>query len=484
MRRFVALVFLVAGLACLAAGYAAPARAQSDERFAALLTLDDTIQPVSSGFLRRGIDQAVEQGAQFIVVRLDTPGGLLDSTREMVSAILSSPIPVVVYVSPQGAHAASAGTFITAAAHVAAMAPTTNIGAASPVGSGGEDLPDTLKSKATEDAASLMRSIAAERGRNADALEATIFEATSYTASEALDEGIIDIVAANTDDLLAQLDGRTVELEGGETVTLDTSGIELREISQNAVEQFLGVVARPDIAFLLLTLGGILIVIEMLNPGVIVPGTFGAIALALGLLGVANLPVNWVGVGLIGLAMFLFFLELQSPGLGIFIVGGAISFILGAFLIFGDFGAPSLPSAPSFGVSLWLIAVIAALLLGIVFLLLRAVRQARRTPEYHLGGGSLVGKVGVAATDLNPRGSVQIASELWSAASDTGEKIVKGEEVIVLEMEGLTLKVFKASASPLDLPLSSRTDGGNGAVPPPSQTEEESESAPPSESKR
>ncbi|MGH2543720.1 MAG: NfeD family protein, partial [Ardenticatenaceae bacterium] len=289
-------------------------------------------------------------------------------------------------------------------------------------------------------------SIAAQRGRSAAALEATIFDAKSYTADEALEADIIDIVASDMDDLLNQLDSMTIAL-GGESVSLDTSGIEIREINPNAIESFLDVIANPNVAFLLLTLGGVLIIIELLNPGVILPGTFGTIALALGLLGAANLPVNWIGVGLIGLAMVLFFFELQAPGLGVFVIGGAVSFLLGAFLLFGGISAPPLPDAPSFRVNLWFIGLVAAAMLGVVFFLLRAVREAKKAPEYHLGGGSLVGKVGVAVTPLNPRGTVQVAGEQWSAASDNGEGIEKGEEVIVLETEGLTLRVFRAHES-------------------------------------
>ena len=219
MKRYIAPILIILGLISLFAAYGSPARAQStDGRFAAFLDLDTAILPNSANFLSRGIDQAVDEGAELIIIQLDTPGGLLDTTRDMVSSILQSEIPVVVYVAPAGARAASAGTFITAAAHIAAMDSATNIGAASVVGSGGEDLPDTLKSKVTEDVAAFIRVIAEERGRNADVLQSTVLEAKSFTAKEALENNIIDIVADDIDDLLSQINGMTVELEQGNNV--------------------------------------------------------------------------------------------------------------------------------------------------------------------------------------------------------------------------------------------------------------------------
>ena len=445
MRHLVALTLVVLGFGGFAASQglqAASASASVAGPHAAVLTIDGAIDPISAKFLSRGLDVATEGEAQFLIVALDTPGGLLSSTRKMVEDILAADIPVVVYVSPSGARAASAGTFIAAAAHVAAMAPTTNIGAASPVGGGGEDLPETLKSKATQDAAAFLRSIAETRGRNSEALEKTVLSATSYSASEALDDNIIDLIASDIDDLLAQLDGRLVDLTGGEVV-LETEGLSLRGIERNLLERFLGFVANPDIAFLLLSIGSLGILVEFLNPGLIVPGVGGAIALALALVAVGNLPVNWAGLGLIGIAMVLFFAELQAPGIGVFGIGGAVCFILGAFLLFGGFSPPAIPT-PSFRVSLWTIGVTSAVLVGSMLLMNRIVMQSRRA-RYPSASEALIGSTGVTTTPLDPRGTIQVASERWSAVSDSGEPIPEGEEVIVLEVEGLTLKVFKAS---------------------------------------
>ena len=440
MKHVAALFLVLLGFGGYIATQSLPAAAAGPQ--ASLITIDGTIDSVSAGYLSRGVDSATNRDSQFIIVVLDTPGGLLSSTRDMVEDILGSEIPVIVYVSPPGARAASAGTFITAAAHVAAMAPTTNIGAASPVGAGGEDLPETIKSKATQDAAAFMRSIAEERDRNADALEQTVLEAKSYSASEALEQDIIDLIAKDLEELMAQLDGRVVKIKDGEVV-LETEGVAVREIKRTPVERFLGILADPNIAFLLLTIGGLGLVVELFSPGLMGPGIIGVIALALAFVALGNLPVNWVGVGLIALAMLLFFLEMHAPGIGIFGIGGGISFVLGAFLLFGGFSPPAIPT-PSFRVNLWMIGSVSAILFGFLVLLFRTMLQARQV-SYVSPTQDLVGQTGMTATTLDPRGTVQVANEAWSAVSDSGETIPEGEAVVVWEIEGLTLKVFKAT---------------------------------------
>ena len=442
MRRIAALVLMVVGFGGFLVGIGlAPLEAQGGPH-ADTITIDGNIDPISAGYLARGIDKAHDDGAQLVFVILDTPGGRLDSTRDMVEKILGSEIPVVVYVSPPGSHAASAGTFIVAAAHVAAMAPATNIGAASPVGVSGEDLPETIKSKATQDAAAFIRDIAEERGRNADALEQTVLNAISYSSLEALDNNLVDIIAEDMDDLLAQLDGRRVEIGEG-TYVLETDRLEMRRIEPTLVEQFLGFLADPNVAFLLLSLGGLGIWIEFLSPGLMGPGIVGVIALSLALVAMGNLPVNWAGVALIVVAMGLFFLESQAPGIGVFGITGAVSFVLGGFLLFGGIRPPPIPS-PSFRVSLWVLGGVSGVLFAYLVFLLRSLVQARKA-RYPSGTQRLVGEVGVATTALDPRGSVQVASELWSAVSDSGKPIPEGEEVVVMDIDGLTLKVFKAS---------------------------------------
>ena len=439
MRHVAALLLALVGFGGYAVAQSLPAAAVA-EAHATLLSIDGNIDPISAGYLSRGIDAATEDGSQFVILLLDTPGGLLDSTKDMVAKILASSIPVVVYVAPPGAQAASAGTFITAAAHVAAMAPSTNLGAAALVGPGGEELPETIKSKATQNAAAYIRSIADERGRNSDALERTVLSAASYTATEALESDIIDIVAADVEELLGKLDGMAVELAAGEVV-LKTQDLALRIINRNPVERFLGFLADPNVAFLLLSLGGMGILIEFLSPGLIFPGVGGVIALALAFVAVGNLPVNWVGVGLIIFAIVLFFFEFQAPGIGIFGVGGAISFILGGFLLFGGLEAPAIPT-PGIRVNIWLVGGAATLMFGLMTFLVREMRAARQTGSTgSTTAPTLVGQVAVASTDLAPRGTVRVAGEYWSAVSDSGEALREGAEVEIVDVEGLVVRV-------------------------------------------
>ena len=407
-------------------------------RHAALVEVDGVIEPVTVRFLSRAIDDTAEDGAEVLIVRLDTPGGLISSTREIVEEVLAAQIPVVVHVAPAGAQAASAGTFITAAAHVAAMASATNIGAAAPVGSGGEDLPETLESKATQDAAAFIRSIGERTGRNPEALAETVLKARSYSASEALEEGIVDLLAEDAGELLHSMDGMRVEV-GGREVVLETADLEIRKTGRTALESFLGLIANPNIAFLLLSLGGLGILIELLSPGLLGPGILGVIALALAFVAFGNLPVNWIGVGLILMAMALFFIEMQAPGVGIFGVGGALSFIVGAFLLFGGFEPHPIPT-PSFRVSMWMIGGVSAVLFAGLVLLFRAMADSRRA-AYESPSGNPVGKLGTTLTSLGPQGSVRVAGETWSAVSATGEPIAEGAEVVVVEMDGLTVKV-------------------------------------------
>ena len=442
MKHLMALVLVLLGFGGAVVSQGLPVALAADPH-GSLLEIDGAIQPMSARYLSRGLDAATNDGAQLLIVLLDTPGGLLSSTRDMVETILASDIPVVVYVSPSGAQAASAGSFVTAAAHIAVMAPVTTIGAASPVGVGGEDLSETLKSKATQDAAAFMRDIARERGRNVEALEQAVLEAKSYSASEALEINVIDLIARDLEDLLAQLDGRTVQLKEGSTV-LKTANLGIRRIEQTPLERFLGLVADPNIAFLLLSLGTLGIFIEFMHPGLLMPGIAGVIALALAFVAMGNLPVNWVGVGLLVLSLVLLVFEMHAPGIGVFGISGVISFVLGAFLLFGGISPPPIPT-PSFRVNLWLISGVAVTMFGGLMFLLRDIMAAR-------AGGtsgpttvpSLVGLGGVATSDLAPSGSVHVAGEQWSAVSDSGEPIYEGESVMVLEAEGLKLKVFKS----------------------------------------
>ena len=419
----------------------AAAFAQPQAPHAALIEIDGPIHAISARFLERALDTAAEDGARIAIVTLDTPGGLLDSTRKMVGAIQESTVPVVVYVSPAGARAASAGTFIAVSAHVAAMAPVTNIGAAAPVAGDGEDLPDTVAAKATQDAAAFMRQIAETRGRNAEALTDTILKATAYSATEAVENNVVDLIAQDLDDLLRQIDGRTVDVRGADVV-LDTAGLEIRPVSRTPVESFLGFIANPNISFLLFVIGSIGLVVEIFSPGLIGPGVVGILCLALAILAFGYLPVNWVGVALLVFAAVLFFLELQAPGVGIFGVVGVISFLIGAFFLFGGFSAPPIPT-PSFRVSIWLMGGVGAALAGLTVVSIRFLAADRRT-VYVSPSANLIGRTGTVMTALDPKGSVQVIGETWTAVTQSDRPIEAGKEVEVLEVDGLTLRVSES----------------------------------------
>jgi membrane-bound serine protease (ClpP class) len=410
-----------------------------------ILTVNGPITPVSARYLARGIDKAAVDRVRLAVIKLDTPGGLLSSTRDMVESILSAKIPVAVYVSPPGARAASAGTFITAAANFAVMAPGTNIGAASPVAAGG-DLPKTMAKKINEDTAAFIRSIAEKRSRNAQALEATVTRALSYSAREAVQKKVVDFIARDLGDLLAQLDGRTAETASG-SVVLSTKDASFQEIEQTALEGFLDVIANPNLAFLLLTIGGVGLLVEFLTPGFIGPGVIGGIALGLAVLGMGHLPVNWVGVALILFAMVLFYLEVQVAGIGIFGIGGVICFVLGAFLLFGDIlRTPDIPE-PSFQVRLWVIGVTTGSLVVSLGSFLYFVVAAGGSETGYISRSQkvLVGQEGVAVSDLAPSGKINVGDVEWTATSDTGDLIRQGEGVRVVGIYGDVLKVSSHS---------------------------------------
>ena len=440
LRIAVTLVFLGFGLLVFAP---VRAMAQDEDPHVALVSIDGAIDRLSARFLSRGIRQASSSGAQLVVVTLDTPGGFLSSTRDMVVSMLSAEIPVAVYVSPPGARAASAGTFITAAANFAVMAPGTNIGAASPIAAGGADLPETLAKKINEDTRAFIRSIAVARGRNSQALEETVTIARSYSAAEAIELNVVDIIAADLADLLVQLDGRTAQTASG-PVVLRTKNADVREIKRTLLEMFLGVLADPNLAFVLLTIGGLGILAEFLTPGFIGPGVVGAIALALAFLGMGQLSVNWIGAGLILFAMVLFFLEAQEAGIGIFGIGGVISFLLGAFLLFGGYFSTPDISEPGSGVSLWLIGGFGGGMGVVLVTFLYLLRPTgSSTGDYSRSGQGPASQVAVVVSDLDPMGKVRIGEEEWDATTDLQGAIPEGEEVRVLEAYGGVLKVAR-----------------------------------------
>ena len=423
-------------------GLVGSALAQSGSPQALTLEIDGVINPVKVRYLERALQEAQNSDADFLIIRLNTPGGLLDSTRKMVEMQLESEIPTVVYVAPRGSQAGSAGTFLVAASNVAVMAPGTNIGAATPVSSSGQDLNETLANKITNDAAALIRSLAEERDRNAESLEETVRQGSSFTAPEAVDLGMVDFIAADEGELLDRLHGIEVTTTLG-AVILDTDRLKVVPLEKNLLEHFLEFLADPDVAFLLLTIGGLAVVVELFNPGMIVPGVVGAILLILAFLALGSLPVNWAGAALIVLAMALGFLETQVPGFGVLGVAGIICLLLGGFLLFAQFGDPS-PTLEPVSVSPWLIVGTAAALGGGLLYLLWTIRKSQKE-EYGEDSVVHLGKVGTVVTELSPRGIVRMEDGNWTAVSDDDRVIGVGEKVIVVGVNDLILTVIPFS---------------------------------------
>ena len=438
-------LFLLCSVLALLLGMAGPlagtAFAQSaGEPHALVINVDGVINPVKERFIRRAIDEAEESGATILIIRLDTPGGLLTSTREIVELLLGSPVPTAVYVSPSGARAGSAGTFLTAAANFAVMAPGSNIGAATPVSGSGQDLDETLASKVENDAAALIRSIAQERGRNAELLEKTVREAASYSSQEAVEGNVVDFIADDIEGLLAQIDGLTADTSEGQ-IEMESLGITSREFEKSFLESLLEFLSDPNVSFLLFTLGGLGIIIELFNPGLLVPVIVGVICLILAFVGVGNLPVNWAGVALILLAIALGAGEVVVAGFGVLGVASAVSLIIGGLLLFAQFGESS-PTLPYIGVNRWLLVGVSVVSgTTVIYLARQAVKSRRDRPED--ATSALVGQTGSVTIAMQPRGSVRVANDTWTAMSADGSHIYAGEPVRVVSVDGLVLIVTR-----------------------------------------
>jgi membrane-bound serine protease (ClpP class) len=436
VRIALLLVFAVVGLA----GLIDPTLALAQTPHALVAEVDGIINPVRERFISRAIEQAQRDQATLLIIELDTPGGLLDSTRGIVEELLEAPLPVAVYVSPRGAQTGSAGTFITAAGHFAVMAPGTNIGAATPISGTGEDLGETLANKVTNAAAALIRSIAQARGRNQDKLEEAVLEAASYSAIEAMELNVVDFIAGDLDDLLAQLHGRTVETAAG-PYTLDASDLSQVRLDKNPLEHFLEFISDPNISFILLSIGGLGIVVEVFNPGLIAPGVVGVLSLMLAFLAFGNLPVNWAGVAFILVAIVLAILETQVASFGILGVGSIISFSVGGLLLFTQFGGGS-PTLPPVSVNRWLVGGTAGALGLTLLYVVRVIYQSRKE-GLRPTKPSLEGMIGAVTGELAPRGVVRVGSETWTAVSEDGSVVGIGETVKVSKIDGLILMVSR-----------------------------------------
>lgn len=420
----------------VAGGAPAPAPDQPRPRVVRA-RIDSVIHPVAAQFLVESLEEADASRADLFVLELDTPGGLSTSMHEMVTAILNARTPVVVYVSPSGAQAASAGFFLLMASDVAAMAPGTNTGAAAAVGPQGAELEDTLKAKAQEDGASKIRSLAERHGRNVELAELAVTEARAYSAEEALREGLVELLAPDLDTLLGELDGREIAGAEGETVTLRTAGAELVQSEMTLFQRLLAVVADPTIAYLLLSLGGLGLTLELYNPGSIFPGVVGAICILLAFFGLSVLPVNYAGVAFVLLAIVLFIAEIKVASYGLLTAGGITCLVLGGLMLIKS-------PEPALQVSIRAIVSLAVFSLLAVGLLASLVVRAHKR-QVATGSEGLLHERGEARSAIDPRGKVFVHGELWNALADT--PIAAGDPVEVVGVDRLTLKVRRLSGT-------------------------------------
>jgi len=395
------------------------------------ITVDGIISPSTARFIVRAVGEAEAERAEALIILLDTPGGLLKSTDDITKAILNARVPVVVYVAPRGARAASAGVFITYASHIAAMAPATHLGAATPVSVGEQQRDQTLMTKVTNDAVANIRAMARRRGRNADWGEKAVRLAVSITEEEALKLNVINLVAEDFGDLLRKLEGRAVETDRG-PAKLRTTRARVVERGMDVTERFLGLLSDPNIGFILMNIGILGIMVELYNPGAILPGVVGGIALILGLASFAILQVNAAGLMLIAFAMLLFIADVKVPGHGVLTVGGVIAFVFGAILL-------TERQAPVLQISLRLILTVAVLLAGFfLFAVSAGIRAQKAAPRS--GSESLIGAVGVARSRLDPEGIVHVQGEMWTATA-VGGPIDDGQSVRVVALDGLRVRV-------------------------------------------
>ena len=428
MRRF--LLLLMVAVAALHPG---PTHALEQPRTVVVARIDGVISPVTAEYLDAAVSVAAAKHAEALVIMLDTPGGLDTSMRQMVKTIVGSQVPVITFVSPSGARAASAGVFITMASHVAAMAPGTNIGAAHPVSMGGGKLDKEMAAKVENDAAAYIRSLAEKNGRNVQWAEDAVRKSVSIPETEAVRMGVVDLTAEDLADLLAKVDGRRVPTAYGERV-LHTKGARTYEFGMSARLKFLKVISDPNVAYILMMIGLVGLYFELSNPGLIFPGVVGGIALILAFYSFQTLPVNYAGVLLIILAIIMFILEIKVTSYGLLGLGGVLSLLLGSVLLINS-------PMPYMRISLALILPAVATISVFFFILIRVAVRAHRS-KATMGAAGLIGSVGEVRADLDPEGDVFVQGAHWSAYSDVPVKA--GEKVVVVSVEGLKLKVKRA----------------------------------------
>jgi membrane-bound serine protease (ClpP class) len=397
-----------------------------------VITYDGIINPVSSELFTTAIRHAEESGAEALIIQLDTPGGLDTSMRDIIKSMIASEVPIVVYVAPSGSRAASAGVFITLAAHFAAMAPGTNIGAAHPVAMGGGQMDEEMKRKVENDAAAYIRSLAERRGRNAEWAEKAVRESVSITEQEAVKLKIVDLVANDLPELIKKIDGQTVTTVKGKRV-LSTSDA---AVIQNPIGfrlRILKTISDPNVAYILMLVGVTGLIAELYSPGAVLPGVVGAISLILAFYAFQTLPINYAGLLLIGLAMLLFVAEAFVPSFGVLGLGGITALLIGSLMLIDT-------DVPGVGISLQVILATIGIALVFFLVFIRIALRAQRGRPV-TGREGLVGEVGVALRDLSPSGTVRVHGEIWQAESN--EPISKGEEVQVLKVVGLKLQIKK-----------------------------------------